>query len=151
MAQVFDPTSGEQTSPIGQFLQQAMIALFFLSGGMLVFLGGLFESYAFWPVKSYFPTMGDAFPGFVLEVGDDLMRTVVVLAAPIIITLFLTDFGLGLVNRFAPQLNVFFLAMPVKSIVALFVLVLYMPLLLQLLGDEQAHWQLQMKFLQDLF
>jgi type III secretion protein T len=38
---------------------------------------------------------------------------------------FLTDFGLGMVNRFAQQLNVFVLAMPLKSAVALFVLTIY--------------------------
>jgi type III secretion protein T len=150
MAQVFDPTSGEQTSPVGQFLQQTMVTLFFISGGMLVFLGGVFESYVIWPVKSYFPTFGGDFPAFILEIGDDLMRTVVILSAPIIILLFLTDFGLGLVNRFAPQLNVFFLAMPVKCLVALFVLVLYMPLLLTLLGKEQVGGLQQLELLRNL-
>lgn len=150
MAQVFDPTSGEQTSPIGQFLQQTMLTLFFISGGMLVFLGIMFESYAVWPVTSFFPTLGGDFPGFVLEIGDDLMRTVIVLAAPIIILCFLTDFGLGLVNRFAPQLNVFFLAMPVKCLVAMLVLVLYMPLLLKLLGEEQVDAMQQIELLRNL-
>ena len=136
MASVFDPTAGEQTSPIGEFMQHAMIALFYASGGFLLFLGGLFESYLVWPIESFTPTFTEAFPGFFLEVVDDLMRTVVVLAAPVIITMFLATFGLGLMNRFAPQLNVFFLAMPVKSLIAMIVLVLYLPILLTLFKEE---------------
>ena len=136
MASVFDPTSGEQTSPFGLFLQQTLIVLFYTSGGFLVFLGGLFESYIIWPIDSFYPQFADAFPGFFLDVVDDMMLTVVVLAAPVIITVFIAEFGLGLMNRFAPQLNVFVLAMPVKSLVAMIVLVIYLPLLLVMFQDE---------------
>ena len=54
MASVMDPTSGEQTSPIGQFLQQSILTLFYTAGGFLVFLGGMFESYAIWPFSRSF-------------------------------------------------------------------------------------------------
>ena len=139
MASVFDPTAGEQTSPVGQFLQQAMVAVFYSAGGLLVFLGGVFESYLIWPIDSFYPTINQAFPMFFLDMVDDVMRTIVVLAAPAIIAMFLATFGLGLMNRFAPQLNVFFLAMPVKSMIALIVLILYLPYLLLLLQKEYAN------------
>ena len=146
MASVFDPMSGDQTSPVGQFLQQTIIVLFYSTGGFLIFLGGMFESYLIWPIDSFYPTLSNAFPGFVLEVADDMMVTIVVLASPIVITIFLTDFGLGLVNRFAPQLNVFFLSMPIKSVVALFVLILYLPFLLTQFGKEFIETQVLIEF-----
>ncbi len=136
MASVFDPMSGGQTSPLGQFLQQTVIVLFYAGGGFLFFLGSLFESYLVWPVYSFYPTLGRAFPGLILEQADHLMRMTVVLAAPVIITMFLAQCGLGLLNRFAPQMNVFFLAMPIKSLIAIVVLVLYLPFLLPLLLNE---------------
>lgn len=136
MASVFDPMSGSETSPLGQLLEQTMVTLFMVGGGFLLLLGGLFESYLVWPIDSFTPTFQDAFPGLFLEMTDKLMRLIVVLAAPVIITVFLTEFGLGLMNRFAPQLNVFFLAMPVKSAVGLFVLILYLPFLAGLLQKE---------------
>ena len=37
------------------------------------------------------------------------------LSAPVVIACFLSDFCLGLINRFAQQLNVFILSMGVKS------------------------------------
>jgi type III secretion protein T len=49
--------------------------------------------------------------------------------------MFLAELGLALVSRFAPQLQVFFLAMPIKSALALLVLVLYMSTLFEYAGD----------------
>jgi type III secretion protein T len=40
------------------------------------------------------------------------------LSAPILAVLFVIDLGLGLVNRFAQQLNVFQLSLSIKSFVA---------------------------------
>ena len=41
---------------------------------------------------------------------------------PILLMLFLAEFGLGMISCFAPQLNVFFMAMPVKSWLSMFFL-----------------------------
>ena len=54
-----------------------------------------------------------------------LMATGLLLAAPVLVAMFLSEVGLALVSRFAPQLQVFFLAMPIKSGVAVFVLMVY--------------------------
>ncbi|MBI1247942.1 EscT/YscT/HrcT family type III secretion system export apparatus protein [bacterium] len=151
MASVYDPTSGEQTSPFGLFLQQTLIVLFYSSGGFLVFLGGVFQSYLIWPINSFFPQFSDAFPGFFLEVADDLMMVAVVLAAPVVITVFVTEFGLGLMNRFAPQLNVFVLAMPIKSLVGMIVLVIYLPMLLTMFHDDVKETERVYDLLNQLF
>lgn len=136
MASSDDAATGEQTSPFGEFLQQTMLVLFYSGGGLLLFLGGLFESYLAWPIESFYPHLGDAFPGLILQMVDDLMRVIVVLSAPVIIAVFVSEFGLGLMNRFAPQLNVFVLAMPVKSLVAMIVLIVYLPFLMHHLGRD---------------
>lgn len=126
MASVFNPLTGDQTSPTGIFLTQTITVLFFTTGGFLLFLGGLFQTYVIWPVFSYFPRFTPDFPVFILGFLDLLISLTMVFAAPIIICLFLAEFGLGLMNRFAPQLNVFSLSMPVKGGLASFILVIYM-------------------------
>lgn len=123
MASVVDPLSGSQTSPLGSLFQQAVIVLFFTSGGFLFLLGSLYESYRIWPVFSFMPRLEPAFALFFLQQVDQLMAIVVVLAAPVVIAVFVAEYGLGLINRFAPALNVFFLSMPIKSGVALFVII----------------------------
>jgi len=149
MASVFDPMSGDQTSPIGEFLQQTVVVLFYAGGGFLVFLGMVYQSYLIWPVFSYWPNLTDAFPGLILEEADQLMRLTVILASPVIITVFISEFGLGLMNRFAPQLQVFFLAMPIKSLVAILVMIFYLTYLMDFLETEYLSLRGLIPFLQE--
>jgi type III secretion protein T len=133
MAQDADPLTGEMSSPTGNLLFQCIIIIFFLSGGFLVFLGMVFESYRLWPVFSFYPSLQiEVLVPFFARQLDLFMYGVLVLGAPMLIICFLVDFSMGLMNRFAPQLNVFFLAMPVKSGFTSFLLVLYLAVLFTL-------------------
>lgn len=125
MAQVVDPLSGHNTSPLGSMILQMLAVLFLSSGGLLLVLGGLFETYLIWPVFSFYPTLNPQFALFFLDLVDLLMEYTILYAAPIIIAVFVSELGLGLINRFAPSLNVFFLAMPIKSGIASFLLIIY--------------------------
>ncbi len=142
MAGSVDPLSGSDTTPMGILFMQAYTSYFFVSGSFLVFLGLLYDSYAAWPVTSFWPQLPPELPSYALGVADRVMYLAVVFAGPLIIAMFLAEFGLALVSRFAPQLNVFVLAMPVKSGVGLFVLILYIPFLFSYLGDglESMPW-----------
>ncbi|MCD0457853.1 type III secretion system export apparatus subunit SctT [Roseiconus lacunae] len=148
IAETLDPSSNSQVSPLGLFLQQSMIALFYCCGGFLIFLTGIFESYVTWPVFSFYPEFSNGFPEFFLDQLDQLMKLILVMASPMLITLFVSEFGLGLINRFAPQLNVFALAMPVKSLVAFIVLVFYLPYLVDFLLTHAYDGASTMKELQ---
>jgi type III secretion protein T len=62
----------------------------------------------------------------------------VVMAAPAILAMFLSELGLAMVSRFAPQLQVFFLAMPIKSAIAILVLAIYIPFLFDYLWPDMV-------------
>jgi type III secretion protein T len=151
MASSIDPLTGSQTSPLGIFLMQALTVVFFVSGGFLLFLGALYQSYQWWPIFSFFPALTLDVVPYLLGTLDRLMGLAVLLAAPMIITMFMAEFSLGLISRFAPQLNVFFLAMPVKSAVGLFILILAIGLMLGYFGDELRKLPLQFDTLDALF
>jgi len=133
MGEVYSPLSGAQDSTTGIFFSQVVSAIFFVGGAIFLFLGALYASYAVWPVF----TQGIAFvqdaPLQILGSLDAMLRTTVVIAAPVIIVMFLATLGLGLVNRTAPQLNVFFLSMPVKSALGIAMLIVYLPFILDML------------------
>ena len=108
---------------------------------VLVFLGAIYASYSIWPV---FPQsaagaspLGFSFapntPVQILGSLDDMLRVTVIISAPVIIVMFLATLGLGLVNRTAPQLNVFFLSMPVKSALGIAMLAVYLPFVMDML------------------
>ncbi len=132
MANTTDPASGEQTTPLGAFLLQSMLFVFYTSGGFLSYITVIYGTYELWPIAELIPLnwpMDVAF--FYAKQMGWLVLIMLLLAGPIVITCLMTDMSLGLVNRFASQLNVYVLAMPVKSGVAAFLLVGYYAALIQ--------------------
>ncbi|KRB07559.1 type III secretion system export apparatus subunit SctT [Lysobacter sp. Root690] len=138
LAQVFDPIQGHQASLHGNFLSHFASWLFMASGAFLVFLDLLLSSYAMWPVNSFFPNLHQA--GMELFVGQFsyLMTALLVLAAPAMVVLLLIDLSFGLVNRFAPQLNVFTITMPIKAWLATWIILLMLGVYVEIVLDRLA-------------
>lgn len=124
MAQIVDPLSGHQTSLNGAFLSRLAGIVFIFTGGLSLLVHVLMESYVLWPVAAPMPTLD--MRGLILfeaEFGR-LMVLATLFAAPVLTVLFLIDVGLGLINRFAQQLNVFTLSMPIKAFAATAIILL---------------------------
>lgn len=140
MGEVYSPLSGAQVSTTGIFFTQLVSTIFFSSGAILLLLGALYRSYMVWPVFGPAFTFAPDTPVQILGALDEMLKTTVVISAPAIIVMFLATLGLGLVNRTAPQLNVFFLSMPVKSALGIAMLIVYLPFILDMLmyTDESA-------------
>ena len=128
-ATVFDPISGHEGGPSAGFLAQLAAVLFVAGGGLTILLGVIYSSYQVWPIFSYFPKIGVALELLMLREADSLMTMTVKLAAPVILVLLVAELGLGLVNRFVPQLNVFMLAMPIKAALAILILIVMLSFL----------------------
>ena len=133
MGEVFSPLSGGQVSSTGIFFTQIVSTVFFVSGAILLLLGAIYKSYEVWPMFGGWPTFAKDAPLQALGAVDGLLRSTVVISAPVIILMFLATIGLGFVNRTAPQLNVFFLSMPVKSALGIAMLVIYLPFIMDML------------------
>lgn len=133
MGEVYSPLSGAQVSTTGVFFTQVVSTIFFTGGAIFLLLGALYKSYAVWPVFEAGLTLAPDAPVQILGALDSMLKTTVVISAPAIIVMFLATIGLGLVNRTAPQLNVFFLSMPVKSALGVAMLVVYLPFIMDML------------------
>ncbi|MEM7693038.1 MAG: type III secretion system export apparatus subunit SctT [Pseudomonadota bacterium] len=131
-----DPLQGHETSPLGILFSQAFVTYFFASGGFLLILSLLYQSFEFWPVARGVPLLIDEFPAMMLEVFDAGFRLMFVLAAPVIAIMFLAEFALAIVSRFAPQLQVFILAMPIKSGIAVLILIFYIGTMFNVARDH---------------
>jgi flagellar biosynthetic protein FliR len=123
MANILAPQTGEQVSLMGELQFQMSIVLFFMLDGHHFFLRALYKSFELVPLED--------FPNFVHNVrppalylawaSGQLFVIALLLAAPVVVATFLTDLVFGIMNRVSPQINVFFLAQPVKMIVGLVV------------------------------
>ncbi len=150
MASSLNPLTGSQTSTMGILLGQAAIVMFISSGGFIVLLTFLYTSYQVWPIDSFFPQLDINHAIYFIQQLDHLMMLIIVLSAPAIIAMFLSEFCFALVNRFAQQLNVFILSMPVKSAVALLIMVIYVERMFYYLTNHEQSPELLMTLLQKL-
>lgn len=124
MANVLDPLSRQQSSVLAQFLVLAFSALYFSVGAHAWVLEALTRSFAAYPLNSFAPAelLGEeALRGWI-ALGSELMLAAVMLAAPTLAVVFLLDAALGLAQRLAPSLQVFFLGGTVKGLIGVGVL-----------------------------
>lgn len=126
MASAFNPSIGGQTSVFGLLFSQFLCAVFFISGGMDQILTVLYDSYRFLP-PGHVLLFNQQFLRFILSEWHMLSRLCLSFSLPTVIIMVLVDLALGLLNRSAQQLNVFFLSMPIKSALALLVLLMSLP------------------------
>jgi len=137
-AQVMDPLSGRQTSVSGAFLGRLAIYIFMFSGGLMLWIGVLMQSFVLWPLAQ---------KGLVIKhVGVTLFETAFsrfagltfMMAAPVLVVLFTIDLSLGLMNRYAPQLNLMSISMSLKTLTAVLIWLVLLSTLVQTLLDNLA-------------
>lgn len=105
-----------QNSPFGSVLMLSLVLLFYSTGAVVVYLTFILGSFNVWPVYEVLPGVTAARVAEYAGMGlNTLMATAMVICSPFVIVALMTDISLGLINRFAPQLNVFILSMPIKS------------------------------------
>jgi type III secretion protein T len=127
MSTFFDPTNKEDTTPMGSLVKHFAEMLFFLTGGYLVLLTSLFESYRLWPVASYYPHFNTAGPDLFIGLVGKYLSATCLYAFPAVACFFLITLSLGLISRYLPQLNVFFVAMPIQCLSAMFIMAVSLP------------------------
>ncbi len=137
-AQVFDPFGGHQAGPLAEFLTRAAVVLFVTGGGLQLFASLLIESFRLWPVGSFYPSLTPTLADFAGASLGSLLQLIVRLAAPAALLLALIDVSFGLVGRAVPQLNVFYLTMPIKGALAALMIALYLAYIADLAATELA-------------
>ena len=130
IASAVNPLMGQEASPIAILFSQAVTVYFFAIGGMFVFFNVFYLSYAIFPAGALIPNLDLRSAGALLTIFTRAMELLVLIAAPLVLVMFIVEFALAMVSRFAPQIQVFILAMPIKSAVAIFMMVFFFPIAL---------------------
>jgi len=125
MATLANPSQAEEVSVSGTLFELTMLALFYASGGVAVALGVIYDSYALWPAAATLPQFGPSTGLILLRALDSVITLGLMLAAPLVLCLFVADIVLALLSRAAPNLNVFDLSFSLKSLLFAALLVLY--------------------------
>lgn len=130
LSELFAPQLQAQVSELGQFKVQFAVMLFLVIGAHRPFLAALMQSFDVIPATT-FPQLGSGWTPLaatITALSGQVLAVGVQLAAPAIVALLLTDVCFGVINRVAPQINVFFLSLPVKMAVGLLLVLLALPL-----------------------
>jgi flagellar biosynthesis protein FliR len=123
MAQIQVPAIQQQVSLYASLKLQLFITLFLTLNGHHLVIEAFADSLSSIPLET-FPRFGHGmwpFFDLVARVFGDMMRISMALAAPVLLATFLTDLALGMINRVAPQVQVFFVSMQIKPAVAVLV------------------------------
>lgn len=150
IASSFNPLTGNDSSPLGIMFHQSFSVYFLVSGGFGLLLTVLYQSYQLWTPLEFSFHFHHGAEILLLAQLDRLMMLGIILSAPVILVMFLAELGLALISRFAPQLQVFFLAMPIKSGLAVFMLTIYIGTLFRYTGDEVRQYSVLLSQIRDI-
>lgn len=142
--QVNNPSLANQSSPIGMLYYYMLIFLFLEFNGPFYFLDAVQKSYDILPPdKLLNPAFFDATSPWwstIFEVIDTTATLALKLAAPALLTIFMADTFLGIANRLATQLQISFLGMPLKSLLAIAILIPAWFIIIKQMIVESANW-----------
>lgn len=119
MAQVFDPSQGQQGALMATFLNLTFMLLLFATNIHHLLLQAAQGSYSLFPVGQL-PMIEDA-AQWALSAFADAFMIGVQIASPLIVFGLVFYFGLGILSRLMPQAQIFFIAMPVNIMAGLFI------------------------------
>ena len=131
-----DPLNGQQTSNTGLFLARLGTFVFMASGGFMALVGVLLESYAVWPVTAAMPELRpEASAAFEAALGR-MMLLMLLIAAPVLLVHYVIDAALGLVNRYAPAINLLTISPPIKALVTTVLVMMLLGSIIDMLVQE---------------
>lgn len=120
MAQLHVPQIQQTVSLFASLKLQFAVVLFLTLHGHHVVIEALGESFLRLPVADFPRFSGGMWSFFehVIRVAAHMFTVGLALAAPVLVATFLTDLSFGMINKVAPQIQVFFLSMSIKPLVA---------------------------------
>lgn len=124
MGQVFDPVTRRDVPLVTSAFEKLSVIVFFSVNGHHALLRGIafsldrFPLGASWPVRATYPAVAQHVAA--------MFGLAFSLAAPVVVCLMLVDLAMGVIARNLPQINMFVIGLPVKMIVAVAALAVWM-------------------------
>jgi flagellar biosynthetic protein FliR len=115
-----DPTQGQQNVIVGNFLSLLGVVLIFATDLHHLVIAALDESYTLFQ-PGEIPLLGDV-AAHTTSIVAAAFRIGIQLSAPFIVFGLLFNLGLGVLSRLMPQMQVFFVGMPISILVGLLIL-----------------------------
>lgn len=131
---LMDPTLGVMVTDISRILGDLAIVLFLMMGGhyvMIYAVSGVGQGLV---PGSLLLTSGSG--DLLISLSADIFRAGVMMSAPVVVALLLTQFVMGLITKAVPTVNVFVMSFPLTIGIGLVLTVLSMPEIYALLRTQ---------------
>lgn len=139
-----DPSMQTQASPIGLMFNFYLIVLFYALDGPLFFFNAIGTSFEVFPVNAYLnPAFFDMQNGLwktATEILGHVFNISLQLAAPSLLAILMAEAFLGIANRLAPQVQIAFLGMSLKSLLGLTLLWAAWYVILRQMSKDSLSW-----------
>ncbi|MGM0711000.1 flagellar biosynthetic protein FliR [Brevibacillus parabrevis] len=140
MANVIDPKTGAYVPITGNFKNMLAVLYFFSINGHHMLLRGIMSSYQVIPVDKMWAAFGsEAVMMTAVKVFQNMFLSAFMMAAPIVVALFLVDLSLGIIAKSVPQFNIFVVGLPIKLLAGFLLLIVVMPAFLLTLSGLFDH------------
>ncbi|HRW58390.1 MAG TPA: EscT/YscT/HrcT family type III secretion system export apparatus protein [Chlamydiales bacterium] len=142
--QVADPTTSSKTGPVGVLYNYVLITIFYFIGGPFYFIDALTTSFEIIPVNDFisphFFNLDLPFWQTMTDLINQTLKLSIQLGAPSIIGILMAEMFLGIANRLAPQVQIVFLGISLKSWVGLALLTVSWYFIMTQMGKESINW-----------
>ena len=128
MANVFDPTTNEQSSITGVILQYGVMLILYTTGLHRYLLKALMETFTLIPVNGIHINTDKLLASLVTFLGDYIIIGFRI-CLPVFASITLMNIVLGLLAKLAPQMNMFSVGIQLKLLVGLSVIAITMSML----------------------
>lgn len=129
----------QDASVMGSVLLQAVVLVMIQAGLFVALVRILIDSYGLWPALSLTPPFEPGHLDLLIKRFGEFFWHIAVYGGPVIMPLLMVDFGLAVIGIFAANLQVSFLSAPIKSLVGLFILLVYWPIFSHYVAGDFAH------------
>ncbi|RMG63746.1 MAG: flagellar type III secretion system protein FliR [Calditrichaeota bacterium] len=128
MVQEFDPSFQSNISILGRFNNILAMLVFLLLDGHHLLLQAMALSYRTVPIGTW--SLSQPAIHRIMAISGKIFAIGLQIAAPAVVTLFLTSVAMGIIARAVPQMNIFFVGFPLRIFAGLASLMLGLPLFL---------------------
>jgi type III secretion protein T len=130
-SQNVDAAHGNTVSITSKLVEHVLFAVLMQAGIVLLLMDTLYLSYEVWPMGRALPSLQTQLPLVLIRESSRLFSLALLLAGPVVLVLFVVDASAGMLNRAAPQFNVFTLSLSLKPIIGIAVLAAALPMIVQ--------------------
>lgn len=128
MANVIDPRTGAYIPVTGNFKNILATLYFFSVDGHHMLIRGVISSYQAIPLDRLWAPIGsEQVMMTAVKVFVQMFLSAFMIAAPLVVALFLVDVSLGIIAKSVPQFNIFVVGLPMKLLAGFLLLIVLMP------------------------